>query len=156
GAGEIALLDALGIHQFVLAKLKNLTVVETDWKRADQQQSAQHEPQNTYAPGAHALPGGLPLHELGLDGRHRRNSSLRKYRERVGWHKGQGMRTCHWNDGTRGQIDGGGLRRSGWERKEQREIKRARLRADRSQDRPLQIGCWCLAYSRFNGRSIMS
>jgi len=42
GAGELGLLDALGVHQFFLAEVQHLPVVQADGQRANQQQRAQH------------------------------------------------------------------------------------------------------------------
>jgi hypothetical protein len=59
--GQIGLLDALGIHQLVLAKLQYLAVVKPNGKRADQQKRSQNEPKDAHAPGAHTFPASFEI-----------------------------------------------------------------------------------------------
>ncbi len=71
GAGEVGLLDALGVHQLFLAELQHLPVIQANRQRAYEEQGAQHQPEDAYAPGAHALPGGLQVDGHGQFDRHR-------------------------------------------------------------------------------------
>jgi hypothetical protein len=59
--GQIGLLNALGIHQLVLAKLQYLAVVETNGECADQQKRTQNQPKDAHAPSAHLFPAGFEI-----------------------------------------------------------------------------------------------
>ena len=54
--GEIILLHALGIDQFVLAELQYLAVIEANRERADKQERAQNKPKDAHTPRAHTFP----------------------------------------------------------------------------------------------------
>ncbi len=78
--GEVGLLDALGVNQFVLAELQHLPVVQPDRQRADEQQSAQNQPKNAHSPGAHSLPGGFKVDGNRSLGRHCLEFNFRGFR----------------------------------------------------------------------------
>jgi hypothetical protein len=54
-AGEVGLLDALGVYELFLAEVENLAVIEADGKGANQEQRAEDEPEDAYATAAKAL-----------------------------------------------------------------------------------------------------
>ena len=57
GPRDFGLLDALGIGQFPLAKLQNLTVIERQGQHADEEHGAQHQPENSRPVGKHRFEG---------------------------------------------------------------------------------------------------
>jgi hypothetical protein len=57
-AHQIGLLHALGVHQLVLAKLQNQTVIQAQGQHADHQERAKNKPEDAHMAGAKAFPQG--------------------------------------------------------------------------------------------------
>ena len=56
GTHQVRLLQALGIHQFVLAELQDEPVIQAEGQHADHQKRAQDKPKNAHLPCAQAFP----------------------------------------------------------------------------------------------------
>src|SRR5437762_2242598 len=55
---QIGLLHTFRVHQLVLAKLQNQTVIQAQWQHADHQERAKNKPQNAHMARAQAFPQG--------------------------------------------------------------------------------------------------
>ena len=57
-AHQVGLLNALLVHQFVLAELKYKAMIQAQWQNADHKECAKNEPENAHVPCAQAFPEG--------------------------------------------------------------------------------------------------